>query len=95
MSDGGVCWRMRGRQRKFQQDMQLLNSVLDELILNVVSEKEETDLDALIAKDYDKVNDPSLLRSPSAPPRLAFSVWGKRVEGLRALAEALERICRR
>mmetsp|Transcript_37047 Transcript_37047/g.74984 ORF Transcript_37047/g.74984 Transcript_37047/m.74984 type:complete len:312 (-) Transcript_37047:180-1115(-) len=42
--------------------MALLNSVLDELILNVVSEKEETDLEALLAKDYDKVNDPSLLR---------------------------------
>jgi len=50
------------RQRKFQQDMQLLNSVLDELILNVVNEKEETDLDALIAKDYANVKDPSLLR---------------------------------
>ncbi len=50
------------RQRKFQQDMALLNSVLDKLILNVISEKEETDLEALLAKDYDKVKDPSLLR---------------------------------
>ena len=30
--------------------MALLNGVLDELILNVVSEKEETDLDALMNK---------------------------------------------
>ena len=50
------------RQRKFQQDMALLNSVLDKLILNVVQDKQETDLDALINKDYDNVNDPSLLR---------------------------------
>ncbi|EKX39181.1 cytochrome P450 [Guillardia theta CCMP2712] len=50
------------RQRKFQQDMALLNGVLDKLILNVVNEKQETDLDALINKDYDNVNDPSLLR---------------------------------
>jgi cytochrome P450 family 97 subfamily B polypeptide 3 len=50
------------RQRKFQQDMALLNSVLDKLILNVVEDKQETDLDALINKDYDNVNDPSLLR---------------------------------
>mmetsp|Transcript_491 Transcript_491/g.1145 ORF Transcript_491/g.1145 Transcript_491/m.1145 type:complete len:647 (+) Transcript_491:75-2015(+) len=50
------------RQRKFQNDMNLLNGVLDELILNVVSQKEETDLDALLNKDYDNVADPSLLR---------------------------------
>jgi len=50
------------RQRKFQKDMSLLNGVLDELILNVVSQREETDLDALLNKDYDNVNDPSLLR---------------------------------
>jgi cytochrome P450 family 97 subfamily B polypeptide 3 len=50
------------RQRKFQQDMALLNGVLDKLILNVVADKQETDLDALLNKDYDNVNDPSLLR---------------------------------
>ena len=50
------------RQRKFQLDMQLLNSVLDELILNVVNEKEPADMDALLNKDYDNVMDPSLLR---------------------------------
>lgn len=50
------------RQRKFQLDMQLLNSVLDELILNVVSEQDPTDMDALMNKDYDNINDPSLLR---------------------------------
>jgi len=42
--------------------MQLLNSVLDELILNVVSEQDPTDMDALMNKDYDNINDPSLLR---------------------------------
>ena len=50
------------RQRKFQEDMKLLNSVLDELILNVVNEKDPTDMDALLNKDYDNVMDPSLLR---------------------------------
>jgi len=50
------------RQRKFQQDMALLNGVLDKLILNVVEDKQEADLDALLNKDYDNVNDPSLLR---------------------------------
>ena len=56
----GVCWRVL--QRKFQLDMQLLNSVLDELILNVVSTENPTDMDALMNKDYDNVLDASLLR---------------------------------
>ncbi|KAJ1480183.1 cytochrome P450 [Baffinella frigidus] len=50
------------RQLKFQNDMKLLRGVLDEVILNVIEDKDETDMDALMAKDYSKINDPSLLR---------------------------------
>ena len=53
------------RQRKFQQDMALLNGVLDELILNVVSQKDETDLDSLIAKVPPLSLDMSLFALPS------------------------------
>jgi hypothetical protein len=50
------------RQLKFQNDMKLLRGVLDEVILNVIEDKDETDMDALINKDYSKIKDPSLLR---------------------------------
>ena len=50
------------RQRKFQRDLFLINKALNELILNAIRSRNESDLSDLEARDYSKVSDASLLR---------------------------------
>ncbi|KAJ8903259.1 hypothetical protein NDN08_004368 [Rhodosorus marinus] len=50
------------RLRAFREDQKLLNDTLDGLIEQAVSSKSSEDLEQLVQRDYDNVNDPSLLR---------------------------------
>ena len=50
------------RLRKFNSDLSLLNAELDNLIRLAQSSSTPTSLEALEARDYDNVEDPSLLR---------------------------------
>ena len=50
------------RLRKFNADLSLLNAELDNLIELAKSSSEPTSIEALEARDYDNVPDPSLLR---------------------------------
>jgi cytochrome P450 len=61
-------WKVPGanelipRLREFNTDMDMLNSVLYKLIDQCLASRDPAELDALQAKDYDKVKDPSMLR---------------------------------
>lgn len=61
-------WKIPGasevipRLREFESDMSLLNGVLYKLINKTLETKETVDLEALQARDYDNVKDPSMLR---------------------------------
>ena len=46
----------------FQKNIDLLNSVLDDLISKALESREAQDLEELETKDYSKINNPSLLR---------------------------------
>ncbi|CAG9464570.1 unnamed protein product [Pedinophyceae sp. YPF-701] len=50
------------RQRAFRQQMAVISEALDELIELAKESREETDAEALQARDYDNIKDPSLLR---------------------------------
>jgi len=50
------------RQVKFNADLAVINRCLDDLITNAQLTRQEEDLEALQARDYSKVKDPSLLR---------------------------------
>eukprot|EP00884_Botryococcus_braunii_P017893 jgi/Botrbrau1/4788/Bobra.0325s0010.1 len=50
------------RQRKFQADLKVINSCLDDLISAAKAGRREEDVEALQARDYTTVKDPSLLR---------------------------------
>lgn len=50
------------RQRKFREDLKVINGCLDELIERAKSDRVEEDFEALQNRDYDKLKDPSLLR---------------------------------
>jgi len=50
------------RLRKFNSDLKLLNDVLDDLIVRAKSTRQVEDIEELERRDYDKVQDPSLLR---------------------------------
>eukprot|EP01040_Poterioochromonas_malhamensis_P000399 gene399-431_t len=47
---------------KFNKDLQLLNTVLDELIIQALSSKNQADVEELENRDYDAMENPSLLR---------------------------------
>ena len=61
-------WKIPGansvvpRLKEFNEDMDLLNSVLYKLIDECLDSRNPEELDALKAKDYSKVKDPSMLR---------------------------------
>jgi cytochrome P450 len=61
-------WKVPGanelipRLREFNTDMDLLNSVLYKLVDQCLESRDPQELEALQAKDYDKVKDPSMLR---------------------------------
>jgi cytochrome P450 len=50
------------RQRKFSRDMALLNNVLDELIQKALANKNQASVEDLEKRDYDSMENPSLLR---------------------------------
>lgn len=50
------------RQRKFQNDLQVINNCLDGLIRNAKETREETDVEKLQQRDYSNLKDASLLR---------------------------------
>ncbi|XP_054796857.1 cytochrome P450 97B2, chloroplastic isoform X2 [Prosopis cineraria] len=50
------------RQRKFQSDLKVINSCLDELIKNAKESRQETDVEKLQQRDYLNLKDASLLR---------------------------------
>lgn len=50
------------RLRKFNKDLDLLDKVLDDLVINALSNKDEADEEALQNRDYDTMENPSLLR---------------------------------
>ncbi|KAK9800181.1 hypothetical protein WJX73_004196 [Symbiochloris irregularis] len=50
------------RQRKFHQDLVVINDCLDSLIAQAKSTRNADDAEALQARDYTQVKDPSLLR---------------------------------
>lgn len=50
------------RLRKFNNDLRLLNGVLDELIVKALSSKNEMEVEDLEKRDYDSMENPSLLR---------------------------------
>jgi cytochrome P450 len=50
------------RQRKFAQDLQVINATLDGLISEAIASRTEEDAEALQQRDYSRVRDPSLLR---------------------------------
>ena len=50
------------RQRAFRADLKLLNECLDGLIAGARATRSEADAEALAARDYGRVTDPSLLR---------------------------------
>ncbi|KAK4278736.1 hypothetical protein QN277_016539 [Acacia crassicarpa] len=50
------------RQRKFQNDLKIINSCLDELIKNAKDSRQEADVEKLQQRDYLNLKDASLLR---------------------------------
>lgn len=50
------------RLRKFNSDLKLLNNILDDLIKEALSTKNEADVNELETRDYDNMENPSLLR---------------------------------
>ena len=50
------------RQRRFAADLAVINATLDALIAEAVATRSEDDAEALAARDYSRVKDPSLLR---------------------------------
>ncbi|CAL5218758.1 g475 [Coccomyxa viridis] len=50
------------RQRKFRADLEVINDCLDGLIARAKQTRQADDVEALQARDYSKVTDPSLLR---------------------------------
>ncbi|EIE26006.1 cytochrome P450 [Coccomyxa subellipsoidea C-169] len=50
------------RQRKFNADLAVINACLDDLIAQAKQTRQADDVEALQARDYSKVRDPSLLR---------------------------------
>eukprot|EP00752_Nemacystus_decipiens_P011021 g9793.t2 len=50
------------RLRKFNRDLETLNTVLTDLITRAKSSENKADLEDLQARNYDKVSDPSMLR---------------------------------
>ena len=50
------------RQRAFYADLKVINDCLDELIAKAKTISSEDDIEALQARDYSKIQDPSLLR---------------------------------
>ncbi|XP_074275345.1 cytochrome P450 97B2, chloroplastic [Silene latifolia] len=50
------------RQRKFQNDLKVINDCLDGLIKNAKDTREETDVEKLQQRDYSNLKDASLLR---------------------------------
>jgi cytochrome P450 len=50
------------RLRKFNSDLRLLDNVLDELISEAVGSQEQADVDELENRDYETMENPSLLR---------------------------------
>lgn len=50
------------RLRSFRRDQKLLNDTMDELIAKAVSSKNEADIEQLMRRDYENVQDPSFLR---------------------------------
>lgn len=48
--------------RDFEKNMQLLNTVLDELITNALSTEEKADIGELERRNYSEMENPSLLR---------------------------------
>jgi cytochrome P450 len=50
------------RLRKFNKDLKLLDKVLDELIINALSNKDEAEEEDLQSRDYNTMENPSLLR---------------------------------
>ncbi|KIY91860.1 hypothetical protein MNEG_16103 [Monoraphidium neglectum] len=50
------------RQRQFAADMAVIDATLDDLIRNARETRQEDDFEALQARDYSQVKDPSLLR---------------------------------
>ena len=50
------------RLREFNSNLKLLNDVLDDLIARAKSTRQVTDLEELEARNYDNVDDPSMLR---------------------------------
>ena len=50
------------RLRRFNKDLKLLDNVLDELIIKALSTQQKEDVEDLESRDYDKMENPSLLR---------------------------------
>jgi cytochrome P450 len=50
------------RQRKFHEDLKVINECLDNLITGAKETRQEDDIEALQGRDYSKVKDASLLR---------------------------------
>lgn len=50
------------RQRKFHEDLKVINECLDNLIAGAKETRQEDDIEALQGRDYSKVKDASLLR---------------------------------
>lgn len=50
------------RQRQFAKDLAVINATLDGLISEAIRTRSEDDAEALAARDYSRVRDPSLLR---------------------------------
>merc|ERR1719421_2313378 len=50
------------RQRKFLEDMALLDKTLEKLIQEALASREEGEMEDLMARDYSKIANPSLLR---------------------------------
>nr|AAT28222.1 putative 97B2-like cytochrome P450 [Ginkgo biloba] len=50
------------RQRKFHEDLKIINECLDSLIQGAKETRQEDDIEALQGRDYSKVKDASLLR---------------------------------
>jgi len=61
-------WKIPGvelvveRQRDFKQNMKILNSALNSCIQQALADRKEADLEELEARDYTKMDNPSLLR---------------------------------
>uniref|UniRef100_A0A7S1ULN7 Cytochrome P450 n=1 Tax=Phaeomonas parva TaxID=124430 RepID=A0A7S1ULN7_9STRA len=50
------------RQREFKENMNLLDSTLDDCVREALSSRKETDIEDLERRDYSKLDNPSLLR---------------------------------